>query len=362
MRLFDSCRFDFARHPADAHLKVRHRRIAVIMATAASTLILFVLSVCSGSSSLGFFESFQALLGCGSEGDVLIVRSLRLPHALAAMVCGCGFAVSGCLYQCVFRNPLASASTLGVSSGAAFGASLAIVIFGAGTTMRTSLYSFSISDPLLVVGFAFACSMVAAIFAATLSRTGVSSESIILVGAALGAMFQGGTALIQYFADDSQVAAVVFWTFGDLGRVSLREIAFLSIIVVFTGIVSFFLSWKLDVLSMGDTSAANLGIDVVTLRAFGMVVASFVSACIVAFVGTIGFVGLIAPHIMRRIGGGSHRYLVPAAAFAGATLLLASDFVARCIAAPIVLPVGAITSFLGAPLLLYLLFGYGRRT
>ena len=337
------------------------RRLIAISAAVAVLLVLCFLSVCFGGSSFDAGRSLSALFGWGDERDVFAVWGLRVPHILAAIVCGSGLAVAGCLYQCALRNPLASASTLGVTNGAAFGASIAIAFFGAGFASTPSLLRFTAFGFLEVVAFAFAGALLSAFLVVLLSSLAkASSESMILVGIALSAMFQGGVALVQYFADGSQVAAVVFWMFGNLGRVSYWEICLIAIVVFASCAFSCACAWRFDALQLGDVAAKNLGIGVLRLRVLAVGVASLLTACIVSFVGVISFVGLVAPHIMRTVSDGSYRFLIPASSVAGAALLLAGDFAARCVAAPVVLPVDAITSLFGAPLLLFLLLGRRR--
>ena len=167
---------------------------------------------------------------------------------------------------------------------------------------------------------------------------------------------------MQYFAQDVQVAAMVFWTFGDLGRVSWREVGILAVLTV-AALVYFLLHrWNYNALDSGEDAAKGLGVPVEQIRFRTMLAASLITAVAVAFMGIIGFIGLIAPQMMRRILGVDHRFLIPASAVAGAALLLFADTMARTLISPVVLPVGAITSFFGAPLFLFILAkGYSRR-
>jgi iron complex transport system permease protein len=188
-----------------------------------------------------------------------------------------------------------------------------------------------------------------------------SPEVMVLTGVALGALYSAGTMLLQYFADDVQLAAMVFWTFGDLARASWGELSIIA--VVATGALAYFVlqRWNYNALNAGDETAASLGVAVRQLRLIGMVIASLVTATIISFVGIIGFVGLICPHIARRLVGEDHRFLVPSSVLVGAILLVAADTLARIIMVPNVLPVAIVTAFLGAPTFIYLLIrGYRR--
>ena len=296
--------------------------------------------------------------GFGNEMSRLIVWQIRVPRVLVAVMGGLGLATAGCVMQNNLQNPLASPSTLGISNAAAFGANMAIVVFGAGSIKGTGASLVAINNPYSVTLSAFIWAMFAAVVILFLAKLGsFSPEAMILAGVAISSLFSAGTILIQYFARDVQVAAAVFWTFGDLGRVVWSEIAIMSIVVVIGVMYYLFRRWDYNALDSGEESAKSLGVNVGKVRFGGMLISSLITAILVSFLGVIGFIGLIAPQIMRRILGGDHRYLIAASGLAGALLLLISDILARVIISPIVLPIGAVTSFFGAPLFLYLLVG-----
>ncbi|GAB6155834.1 iron ABC transporter permease [Desulfosporosinus burensis] len=250
------------------------------------------------------------------------------------MVAGIGLAVAGAVMQNILRNPLASPSTLGIAQGAAFGAALAIIGWGAGSTPSTGGGALLINNPYIVTITAFVAAMLTTMIILFLAQyKGVSPESMVLAGVALGSLFSAATMLLQYFTNDVNVAAVVFWTFGDIGRAS----------------------WSYNALDSGAETAKGLGVNVERTRQWGMFFASLITATVVSFLGIIAFIGLVAPHLVKRLIGGDNRFLIPASGVMGALLLLAADTLSRRIIAPVVLPVGAVTSFLGAPLFLYLL-------
>jgi FecCD transport family. len=261
------------------------------------------------------------------------------------------------------RNPLASPSTLGISNAAAFGANIAIIVFGAGSIQSSNTDAVIINNPYAVTASAFMWAMVGTLVIILLARLrGFSPEAMVLAGVAIGSLFSAGTILIQYFAQDVQVAAMVFWTFGDLGRASWKEVGIMAFLVIISIVYFMFKRWDYNVLDTGEETAKGLGVNVDRVRLEGMFVASLITAVTVSFLGIIGFIGLVGPQIIRRIIGADHRFLIPGSALMGALLLLCSDTLARTIIAPVVLPVGAITSFLGAPLFLYLLArGYRKR-
>lgn len=327
-------------------------------------LVAALLSVGMGSATMTIPESIGALFGGGNEQTQNIVTRLRLPRVLVAIAGGFGLAIAGAAFQSVLRNPLASPSTLGVAQGASFGASIGIVVFGAGTTAGVSAASpVQIDNPYIVTICAFSGAMLSTIVILGLSKfRQITPESMVLAGVALSSIFSAGTTLVQYFADDVQIAAVVFWTFGDLGRASYREILLVFIVVAAAAIYFLYNRWNYNAMESGETTAIGLGVNANRVRLGTMVMGTLVTSVVVSFVGIISFIGLIAPHIMRRFIGSDHRYLIPAAGVAGSLLLLLSDLTARMLMAPIILPIGAITSFLGGPMFLYLLFrGVNRR-
>ncbi len=338
------------------YFKYTRFKIAVLVVFALLAVLTALVAISAGSSGLTIREIVLTFLGRGTTQSDAIILNIRLPRVVTAIVAGIGLATVGCVYQSILRNPIASDSTLGISQGAAFGASFAIIALGAGMQNQTG-GSVSISNPYLVSVCAFICSMLSTFIVLGLSKLrGITPESMVLAGVALSSLFAGGTTLLQYFAEDVKLAAVVFWTFGDLGRTSWREIIIISAVVLTALVYFVFNRWNYNALQSGDQSAKGLGVNVDATRIIGMIICSFTSSVIVSFVGIINFVGLISPHVLRRIIGNDYRFLLPASAMVGALILLLSDTAARLIVSPVILPIGAITSFLGAPLFLYLLF------
>lgn len=321
--------------------------------------VVAIVSIAVGSSGLGLGDILAALVGSGSKKASAIVWNVRMPRIATAVAVGCALALAGCVMQCVLQNPLASASTLGVSQGASFGATVAIIGLSAGVqhTNATSSGVISITNPYLVTVFAFAGGMLTVTVILGLSRVKtMTPSSMVLAGVALSALFMGGTALAQYFADDIAIASVVFWTFGDLGRASMREVFIVAATLAGSFLYFFANRWSYNALQNGAHTAKSLGVHVDRLAAVSMALAALLTATAVSFVGIINFIGLIAPHMIRRFVGNDFRFLLPASALTGACVLLLSDLLARMAAAPVVLPIGAITSFLGAPLFLYLIY------
>ena len=317
---------------------------------------IFAMSV--GSYSLSFSDIIRALFGVGSKA-VLIIWHIRLPRIIAAIVVGGGLAVSGTVMQCLIKNPLASPYTMGISHGAMFGASLAIMIFSVGGAESNG--EIFINNPYLVVIFAFFGALIGVVIILILARLrGLSPGAMILAGVAIGSLFTAATTLIQYFAEEEQLAAMVYWSFGDLGRPIWREILITTAVLIPSLIYFMFKRWDYNAIESGDDIAKSLGVAVGRVRLIGMLLASLITAVGVSFVGIIGFIGLISPHVIRLLIGGDHRYLIPISMLFGALLLLVSDTLARTIIAPTILPVGVLTSFMGAPLFIYLLVKIDR--
>lgn len=285
-----------------------------------------------------------------------IIFNIRMPRVLAAALAGMALAVSGAAMQSILRNPLASPVSLGISHASAFGAAFAIVVLGAGTTFSNQADAVIIHNPYIITLFAFLFSMISTGIILFITQFKNSApETIVLSGIICSSMFTAGLSSLQYFANDVQLSSIVFWLFGDLGKASWRD-CILLFVVIFP-ILLYFLKnrWNYKALTVGDETAASLGVNVNKTRVWGMVMASLASAVAVSFFGVIAFIGLVVPHIVRRFIGNDERYLIPASALFGGMFLLFSDIVARNLFSPVVLPVGILTSFIGAPLFIYLL-------
>ena len=331
-------------------------KLIVIFLLGLITIAAILLAIVSGAAGLSVKEVVLTLIGKGTEQNHTVIFGIRLPRVVTAIVAGIGLAATGCAMQSLMRNPLASDSTLGVSQGAAFGAAFAIIVLGAGIQYQTT-DGVTIMNPYLVTICAFVCSMLSTMVVLWLSRfKRITPEAMVLTGVALSALFSGGTTIMQYFADDVSLAAVIFWTFGDLGRGSWVQVGIMAIVVLMSSVYFIFNRWNFNALQSGENTAKGLGVNVDVMRIVGMVICSLTASVIVSFVGIINFVGLIAPHVVRRVIGGDYRFLLPASAITGALMLLLSDTLARMVVSPVILPIGAITSFLGAPIFLYLLF------
>ncbi len=330
----------------------RRKSIRFLIFLTLALLAVFLLALRAGSYDTPLAELIKGIFGLSSDRKInLVVRGNRLPRLCTAMLAGAGLGLAGCILQAILHNPLASASTLGVSQGASFGSAFAIVVLGLGGTA-----SFGI--PLC----AFLGSIAVALIILALSRfRRISPEGIVLSGVAISSMFTGATTLIQYFADEVELATLVYWTFGDLGSTGWGDLGPMALVVLVLTAYCWLHRWDYNALLSGSETAASLGIRVGRLTIVNMLLCCLTSSIIVSNVGLISFIGLVAPHIVRQVVGNNHIYLIPGSLLMGAGVLLLGDLAARTVIAPVILPIGAITSFLGGPLFLYLLFKGGKK-
>ena len=338
--------------PDSYRLFLRRKRLVTLVLLAA-VLAAALLSLTTGSAGLSLAELADTLAGGGTAQSRAIVFHVRLPRITVAIVVGAALALSGCVMQNVLRNPLAAASTLGVSQGAAFGAALAIIALDAGA--QNAANAGTAPGTVTLCAFLGGLATTAVILILCRLRS-ASPSSMILAGVALSSLFSGATTLLQYFADDVQLSTVVYWTFGDLGRPGWSEIRLMYAVTLAALVYFLWNRWNYNALSSGVQTAKSLGVSVDLLSYISMGLCTLIASVAVAFVGIVSFVGLIAPHIVRRFVGSDYRFLLPCSALAGSTLLLLGDLAAKVILPPAILPIGAITSLLGAPLFLLLIF------
>ena len=337
---------------------IRRKKLTFAVAVIA-TIIIALFAVSAGSLNIPLSEVVKSFWGKANPQSQIAVMGIRLPRVTAAIVVGAALASSGAVMQCVLQNPLASESTIGISHGAMFGAALGIVMFGGGVVNSDSAATaITINNPYIVTLCAFLCGSLSTVVIIILSqfKKELGPSGLILAGVALSSLFTGGSTLLQYFADETKISAVVFWTFGNLGGAGWPELIILT--VVLTAAMVYFLlnRWNYNAMESGADTAKSLGVNTRAVMLISMGICTLTTAIAVSFVGIISFMGLIAPHIMRRFVGNDYRYLVPCSAVAGSLLLIVADTFGRLIISPVILPIGAITSFLGAPLFLYLLF------
>lgn len=284
----------------------------------------------------------------------VIVWDIRLPIAFLAVLVGAMLGIAGAEMQTILNNPLADPFTLGISSAAAFGAALAIVL-------HLNLVPFA--GQYLVMANAFVMSLVASLILYAFTKVrGVTAETMVLVGIAMMFTFNALLAMMQYGASENQLGQIVFWMMGSLSRASWDKIGICMIILAI--IVPFFISknWALTALRMGDDKAASLGVNVKRLRIEMLIGISLLAATAVSFVGTVAFVGLVGPHIARLIVGEDQRYFLPLSAFAGGLIMSLTSIVSKSITPGVIYPIGIITSLIGIPFFLSLILAVRRRS
>ena len=337
------------------------RRYLLLAGLAGLGIALALQAIALGAYDLSPLKVAEVLLGRVEGPQSVVVFNIRLPRITAALVTGWALGISGLVTQSLLRNPLASPFTLGISHAAAFGAAVAIVFMGAGVLRTSSLHTgvsgdFMFSGLYTVTLMAFAGAMTATGVILLLARLrSMTAASVILAGVAISSLFVSGTILIQYFASEIELASVVFWTFGDVSRSHWREIALLTVVTAAATLYFVRRRWDLNALLAGDETALGLGVNLARLRFVGMLLAALLVALATAFHGVIAFLGLLAPHISRRLVGADHRLLLAFSGVVGAVLLLVADTLGRLLVGSGTLPVGVLTSFMGAPLFLYLL-------
>jgi iron complex transport system permease protein len=318
-------------------------RLLLLAAAAAGALLL---GVRMGAVPLSAREVLAGIRGTGDPTTVAIVQRLRLPRAVLAALVGGGLAASGAVFQALLRNPLAEPYVLGVSGGAAVGAVGAIVLAGAPA-----------SGPM-VAGAAFAGAVGAILLvfrvAASVGRA-LDTRVLLLAGVVVGAFFNALILLALTFADAENFRSAMFWMMGSFSGATWRGIATLAGAMVPALLLLFALARTLNLLAVGEETAAFLGVRTERAKLLAYGTASLLTAAAVAVSGVIGFVGLVVPHVVRMLWGGDHRFLLPASVLLGATFAMLADTLARTAAAPSELPIGVVTAFVGVPFFVYLL-------
>ncbi|MDD5863186.1 MAG: iron ABC transporter permease [Firmicutes bacterium] len=337
----------------------KRKERAVITGLLLAVVVMAFVCLFVGSSGMSIADALAALGKTGSRANIRIIWKIRIPRILAAVVAGAGLSVSGLVMQTTLNNAMASPSTLGVSNAAVFGANLAIIGFSGGyLATGNNLSNFALgANPYAtsLLAFAFSAASILLILALCRLRS-FSPNVVVLSGIAIGAVWNAATTVLQFYATDVGLSAAVVWSFGDLGRATYQTDG-IMLCVVAAGVIFFLLeAWKFNALLSGEATAKTMGIDVDRLRFASMLLSSLITAVCVSFLGIIGFVGIICPHVTKRLLGQDHRVTIPVSVLSGSLLLLFADTLSRCLGNGSALPVGAITSLLGAPFFLAILF------
>ncbi|KJE34202.1 iron-siderophore ABC transporter permease [Thalassospira sp. HJ] len=338
-----------------------YRRMAVKRALALGgafvvMLWLVILDLSIGPSGMPLSDVISAILAGPHDGDraaTTIIWYLRMPQSLMAVVVGMCLGIAGLQMQTILDNPLASPFTLGFSAAAGFGAALSIM-FGAALPLPEYLITPIAAFAMTIVACLIVYGMVHAL--------GETPEILVLCGIGVLFLFQSLQSLLQYLASPEILQQIVFWLFGSLLKANWTSVAVTSLVAF--ACVPLILSdtWKLTVLRLGDANAASLGISVGRLRRRSFVLIALLTAAAVSFVGTIGFVGLVAPHVAKALVGEDHRFSIPLSAMVGAVILASASVFGKLISPGGVIPVGIITAVAGIPMLFLVIYARKRRS
>nr|WP_180206591.1 iron ABC transporter permease [Pseudomonas sp. SbOxS1]NYU06847.1 iron ABC transporter permease [Pseudomonas sp. SbOxS1] len=314
-------------------------------------LMSLLLDLALGPANYSIGEVLQALFSPDTApAQVRVVMwEIRLPVALMAVVVGAALSLAGAQMQTILNNPLASPFTLGISAAASFGAALGLA-FGVAL--------FPVIAQYMVPLNAFIMAMLSAGLIHLLSlRRGVTAETIVLLGIALVFTFNALLALVQYFATEQAVAAVVFWTMGSLTKATWPKLAVVTVVILITLPIFVRRAWAMTALRLGDDKAASFGVNVPRLRLQTLIMVSLLASFPVAFVGTIGFIGLVGPHIARMVIGEDQRFFLPASLLTGALILSLSSVISKTLIPGAIFPIGVVTSLIGVPFFISLILG-----
>ncbi|SCC06984.1 iron complex transport system permease protein [Kosakonia oryziphila] len=322
---------------------ILRRRASLLVLLAVLIMASMLLDFTLGPSGLPLDTLWQTLIDPGSvdAGTRVIVWDIRMPYALMAIIVGLTLGLAGAEMQTILNNPLASPFTLGVSSAAAFGAALAIVL-GIGIPGIPAQWFISAN--------AFIFALLAALLLDGITRwTQVATSGVVLFGIALVFTFNALVSMLQFIANEDTLQGLVFWTMGSIARASWEKLGILLLALAVIMPLSMLSAWKLTSLRLGEDRAISFGINVRRLRLATLLRISILSALSVAFVGPIGFIGLVAPHIARLLFGEDHRFYLPASALLGALVLSLASIVSKNLISGVIIPVGIVTSLVGVP-------------
>jgi len=341
-----------------SHDRFKLFRSAFVVAAVAVLLLLTGFIITLGPLNISVSDAYFAILARFYPGyfqveelTSRVVWNIRFPRIMGGIMAGFGLGICGCVMQAVLKNPLASPFTLGITAGAQFGISVAAVV------------GFSlIGGPYFIIGNAFICALLCSLLIVALAAIkGASSENLVLAGIAVNYFFTSISQLLKYFASDEQLRLMTNWGMGDLAAFSWANSKILLGVFILCFPLLMSTSWDLNIMTAGDAAAKSIGVEAERVRIFIMVISSLLVATIVCFVGTIAFVGLVAPHMARMVIGGDHRFLIPASGALGALVLISADAVGMNLIAPTIIPTGIMTSIVGVPFFMYLMMKGKRK-
>jgi iron complex transport system permease protein len=335
-----------------AYRSLTRRRTGVIAVLLIVAFLVFCGDVAIGGASMPLADLLHALFTPANVPavDRQIVWEIRLPMSVTGLLVGGALAAAGAEMQTILNNPLAEPYTLGISAAAGFGAALAAVI------------ALPLGGALGMAGSAWIFAIIACAVILVFSRLrGAGSESMILLGIAIVFLFNALLALMQYVASEAQLQQVVFWTLGSLGRATWPQIGLLATISAVIVPIFSWNAWTLTAFRMGDDRAAALGVRVDRVRMVTLIGVSLLAATAVSIAGTIGFIGLVGPHIARILVGEDQRYFLTASVLSGMILLTGASMVSKIVVPGVIIPVGVITSLVGVPVFLAIIMTRRQR-
>lgn len=329
-----------------SHLKSRLKWLLIVL----SPVIVTVCALPLGRYPVSLEQLWLALAGFVSGTDyglpdpiANVLFNIRLPRIAATLLVGAALAVSGSAYQGIFRNPLVSPDILGASAGAGFGAALAILMSWSVFSVQLSAFLFGVLAVAITYGLS------------ARMRQGDRTLVLILTGVLVGTLFSSSISFIKYVADPyDKLPAITFWLMGSLASVSAKDVYLVLVPIVLGFVPLYLVRWRLNVISFGDEEAQALGINTKRLRLVTIFCSTLLTASVVAISGMIGWVGLVIPHLARALVGPNYRALLPATVFIGSAYMLLVDTLARVLL-PVEIPLGILTSFIGAPFFIFLL-------
>lgn len=338
----------------------RSRQARMLIALLAVLLVAVALfSLTAGASQASSWSVLKSLFSSQinpdditAQRDHIIIMDIRLPRIVLGILIGASLAVSGAVMQGLFRNPLADPGLVGVSSGAGLGAIVVIVL---GSTFLAPVLGFFGMYTLPLAAFIGGLTTTLILYRVATRRGRTSIATMLLAGIALGAMTGAFSGVLVYIADDRQLRDLTFWGMGSLAGATWIKILTAGPIIALTLFAAPFLARGLNALALGEATANHLGLPIQRIKNTAIILVAAATGASVAVSGGIGFVGIVVPHLLRLSIGPDHRYLLPASALLGASMLLLADAVSRTIVAPAEIPIGIVTAFVGAPFFLWIL-------
>lgn len=343
----------------EGYLRYVHKKVIFIAICTIGLFVAFGVSISVGASDIGFLDSFRYIIDhlTGVEYprmsdewlDDIVVWQHRLPRTLYAILAGAALGVAGAAMQSVMHNPLADPYTTGISSGAEFGVSMSVIL-------GINLIEVQAIQDIGTMLNAFVFALVPTVLMVLISpKTRSNPSTLILVGVAVTYLFNSANMFLMVTTDSETMSTVYLWLVGSLGNLSWAAFPLSLLITVIGSAVIMMLSNKLTILAADDSDAKTLGVDADNVRMICLVVIALMAATITCYVGIIGFVGLVCPHIVRTLIDADNKYLIPASAVFSGLFLLCADILSRLVSPNGAVPVGVVMSFIGAPIFLYLL-------